>query len=260
MVAFSLASSMDLMSSTSSNQETCTVSKESETSSLSTVLKDHTAPKQLIIDHDNSKLYFCDREGLRVMRCNFDGSSHEVLVQVGDWQKEEEMTDPLKWCVGIAVDAQAGKFYWTQKGPSKGGKGRIFRANTQMPAGETASTRSDIENVLAGLPEPIDLELDSESGKLFWSDRGDPPFGNTINAVEVQQLRNVSSAKENPKFDILTRNMHEAIGIKLDKRNKHIYATDIGGAVYRFDFDGKNKRKVLETEDGSFSGIALTHV
>jgi len=24
--------------------------------------------------------------------------------------------DPTKWCVGIAVDADAGKLYWSQKG------------------------------------------------------------------------------------------------------------------------------------------------
>lgn len=219
----------------------------------------HT-PKQLIIDHDNEKLYFCDREGLRVMRCNLDGSEHEVLVQRGDWKIEEETNDSLRWCVGIAVDPKNGHFYWTQKGTSKGGKGKIFRANMQIPAGENASTRADIETLLTGLPEPIDLEIDAEAGELFWTDRGDPPYGNTINVISVKNLKNVSDKKDNPKFKILARNMHEAIGIKLDTRNRHIYATDVGGAVYRFNMDGKNKTKVYESENGSFSGITLAHV
>src|ERR1700674_5009382 len=31
-------------------------------------------PKQLQLDKKNGKLYWCDREGMRVMRCNLDGS------------------------------------------------------------------------------------------------------------------------------------------------------------------------------------------
>jgi len=64
---------------------------------------------------------------------------------------------------------------------------------------------------------------------------------------------------ENPRYVILARNLHEAIGLKLDLRNKHIYTTDLGGAVYRFDMDGGNRKKLYEDE-GSFSGIGLVHV
>src|ERR1700693_5826395 len=36
--------------------------------------------KQLQIDKPNGKLYWCDREGMRVMRANLDGSNIETLV------------------------------------------------------------------------------------------------------------------------------------------------------------------------------------
>ena len=189
------------------------------------------------------------------MRCNFDGSSQEVIVQRGDWRIEAEMADQTKWCVGIAIDASANKFYWTQKGPSKGGKGRIFRANIDMPAGQDASSRSDIETVLTGLPEPIDLEI--VSGKLFWTDRGDPPLGNTVNYVDTAILANVSAKSDNAPFTILAKNLHEAIGLKVDWRNNHIFATDLGGTVYRFDLDGKNRTRVFESELSMFTGITL---
>lgn len=42
-------------------------------------------PKQIVIDEEAGKLYFCDREGLRVHGCNLDGSGQEILVQTGDW-------------------------------------------------------------------------------------------------------------------------------------------------------------------------------
>lgn len=37
-------------------------------------------PKQLQLDEKNRKLYWCDREGMRVMRANLDGSNIETLV------------------------------------------------------------------------------------------------------------------------------------------------------------------------------------
>jgi hypothetical protein len=85
--------------------------------------KIHT-PKQLTIDRTRRKLYICDREGMRVFRCNFDGSDLEVLVQAGDWKNGVDVKDKNRHCVGVAVHADY--IYWTQKGPSKGGTGRIF--------------------------------------------------------------------------------------------------------------------------------------
>lgn len=66
----------------------------------------HT-PKQLIIDQQDKKAYFCDREGYRVMRVNLDGSGLETLVQTADWQKDAP--DVMKWCVGIAVSKKLGQ-------------------------------------------------------------------------------------------------------------------------------------------------------
>src|SRR5260221_1986400 len=37
-------------------------------------------PKQLHLEKESGKLYWCDREGMRVMRCNLDGSQIETLV------------------------------------------------------------------------------------------------------------------------------------------------------------------------------------
>jgi hypothetical protein len=61
-------------------------------------------PKQLHLDKKNGNLYWSDREGMRVMRSNLDGSNIEILVQTG--QGEAERRDEMKWCVGITVDAE----------------------------------------------------------------------------------------------------------------------------------------------------------
>ena len=35
------------------------------------------------------------------------------------------------------------------------------------------------------VPEPIDLELDLKNRVLYWTDRGDPPRGNTVNRAPI---------------------------------------------------------------------------
>ncbi|KAK4550597.1 hypothetical protein LTR36_000176 [Oleoguttula mirabilis] len=216
----------------------------------------HT-PKQVIVDRASYKVYVCDREGLRVHRSNLDGSEKEVLVKRGDWQNADHRKDKALHCVGIAVDSIHGKFYWTQKGPSKGGQGRIFRANIDMPAGKTAEDRDDIELLFDRLPEPIDLEIDSETQTLYWTDRGDPPKGNTLNKADVSGSSATNAKRDD--YQILAKHLHEAIGIKVDDVKKHIYVTDLGGSVYRYDMDGSNCVKLFEGQ-GVYTGIALAHL
>src|SRR6202167_898261 len=115
-------------------------------------------PKQLQLDRKNRKIYWSDREGMRIMRANLDGSKIETLVDTSQGDARPGK-DAKKWCVGIALDVIGGKIYWTQKGPDNAGLGRLFRANLAIPTGQTAATRSDIEIFYDGLPEPIDLEL-----------------------------------------------------------------------------------------------------
>src|SRR5690606_2461060 len=70
-------------------------------------------PKQLKIDTVNRKLYWSDRECMRVMRANLDGSNVETLVLTGSGDADRK--DESRWCVGIAIDARGGKLYWSQK-------------------------------------------------------------------------------------------------------------------------------------------------
>ena len=207
----------------------------------------HT-PKQMHLDKENGKLYWCDREGMRVMRANLDGSRVETLVETGRGDKDSR--DQTRWCVGITIDPKLGKIYWTQKGPDKGNKGRLFRANIDVPKGQSAASRSDIEVLFDGLPEPIDLELDLENRILYWTDRGDPPRGNTVNRAPVDK-------KGMPQ--ILITHLMEGIGIALDVRGNRMFVTDLAGSVYSADLDGKNERNFLYAQ-GNLTGIAYAEI
>ncbi|OQE40891.1 hypothetical protein PENCOP_c005G08104 [Penicillium coprophilum] len=212
-------------------------------------------PKQLVVVAELKKLYFCDREGLRVFRCNYDGSSLELLVDNREDGASQQTLEHSKWCVGITVSPKLGKFFWTQKGASKSGKGRIFSANIEMPNAQSAKTREDIKCVVAGLPEPIDLELREDTLQLYWTDRGELPFGNTLNRAQLTGSGLLAEASQ--KHEILTKHLHEAIGLKLDTKNGHIYMTDLGGSIYQCDLEGKKKKVIYSDETRAFTGIAL---
>ncbi|KAJ5817922.1 Dehydrogenase multihelical [Penicillium robsamsonii] len=213
-------------------------------------------PKQLVLDSEAQAVYFCDREGCRVYRCAFDGSNLEVLIDnTGRDMTPEQLVST--WCVGVAVNPSQGKFYWTQKGPSKGGNGRIFCANITTPEGQSATARGDVQCVIADLPEPIDLEVHVASNTLYWTDRGEIPWGNSLNRAKLGEdglLLPTSSARG---YEILTRGLNEAIGLKLDSLNSHAYLTDLGGSIYRCDLDGKNKEKLHSDEHRAFAGITI---
>jgi hypothetical protein len=122
-----------------------------------------------------------------------------------------------------------------------------------MPSGSTASSRSDAELLFDKLPEPIDLEFEPEEKTLYWTDRGEYPLGNTLNKAYV------GSGNAEKKVVTLARHFHEAIGLKIDTVNRHVYLTDLGGTVYRVSMDGGEKKKIYET-DSAYSGIALAHL
>jgi hypothetical protein len=206
------------------------------------------SPKQLHLDKENGRLYWCDREGMRVMRANIDGSQVETLVETG--RGDEDMRDETRWCVGITIDPKLGKIYWTQKGPTKGGVGSLRRANIDIPKGESPANRSDIEVLFDHLPEPIDLELDLENRVLYWTDRGDPPRGNTVNRVPIDK-------KAAP--EILIKHLMEGIGIALDVPGNRMFVTDFAGSVYSADLDGRNERNFLAGQ-GNLTGIAYAEV
>jgi hypothetical protein len=190
---------------------------------------------------------------MRVMRSNLDGSKIETLVDTSEGDARPGR-DARKWCVGITVDPQRGQIYWTQKGPDDAGQGRIFRANIEMPKGENATNRTDIELLFDGLPEPIDLELDLKNRLMYWTDRGDPPRGNTVNRAPMD-----ADFKKHPDPKILVTHLMEGIGIALDLKGGRMFLTDLAGDLYSAKLDGSEKKPLLAAQ-GNLTGIAYAEI
>jgi DNA-binding beta-propeller fold protein YncE len=196
--------------------------------------------KQLKIDAKHGKLYWSDREGMRVMRANLDGSGIETIIESG--HGDQDRLDARNWCVGIAVDPDGGKIYWTQKGGDNANQGTLRRANLDG---------SNAEILFDKLPEPIDIDLDLQTRMIYWTDRGDPPRGNTVNRAQMD--RRVAES------EILFGGLKEGIGIALDLKGGRMFVTDLGGNVYSARLDG-SEMKVILTGQGSLTGIAYAEI
>jgi hypothetical protein len=210
-------------------------------------------PKQIQLEKKSQKLYWCDREGMRVMRANLDGSNIETLVDTSQGDPRPG-PDATRWCVGVAIDVDDGQLYWTQKGPDNAGEGRICRAGIEIPTGQSASHRADIEVLYDGLPEPIDLDLDPNNRVMYWTDRGDPPRGNTVNRAPMD-----SDSKGRPAPEIVLTHLMEGIGIALDLAGDRMFVTDFGGDVLSARLDGSDT-KVLLVAQGNLTGIAYSEI
>ncbi|RKP57640.1 hypothetical protein [Pararobbsia silviterrae] len=205
-------------------------------------------PKEIVLDVEGGHLYWCDREGMRVMRARLDGSEVTELVRTGNFPEDTE--DATRHCVGIALDIPNKHLYWTQKGPPDGGLGRIFRAGIALPAGATATQRPDIECLLADLPEPIDLDIDHQTHMLYWTDRGDDTHdGNSLNRGKI-------TAQGVSEREVLIRGLKEGIGVSLDIEGRRAFVTDLAGNIREIDIDTRQETHFATTTHlGALTGI-----
>ncbi|MGO9388612.1 MAG: 3-hydroxyacyl-CoA dehydrogenase, partial [Rhodoblastus sp.] len=157
-------------------------------------------------------------------------------------------------CVGIAVDTGGGKIYWTQIGDTKAGQGSLRRANIQVPEGQTPANRRDIELLYDNLPEPVDLELDLASRMMYWTDRGDPPRGDTVSRAPPGSPPGSRKAPE-----IVFSHLMEGLGLALDVKGGRMFITDLAGTVYSANLDGSNKKTLLFAE-GNLTGITYAEI
>ena len=207
-----------------------------------------TAGKQLTADFDEGVLYWCDREGMQVLRCNLDGSELRPLVVTGTGDEDAHVI--RNHCVGIAVDLDRRLLYWTQKGAPNAGEGRVFRAPLDLPPGMSPRYRSDVELLWKDLPEPIDLHLLGAGATLVWTDRGDEPEGNTLNRATVQPTVGTP--------EIISLGYREAIGLAAVSESE-FYVSDLGGTIRHVDLDTGVDTELVHLGYG-LTGIAVAEI
>ena len=89
---------------------------------------------------------------------------------------------------------------------------------------------------------------------MYWTDRGDPPRGNTVNRAPIDPT---PGSRKDP--EILFSHLMEGIGLALDLKGGRMFITDLAGSVYSANLDGSNKKTLLFAE-GNLTGIAYVEI
>lgn len=210
---------------------------------------DTVTGKQIALD-SRGNLYWGNREGYSLATARTDGTGLRDLIKRSGSGAERD------WIVGVAIDEDAGFIYWSQKGSFAGGDGKIFRAGLEIPEGETAENRSDIELLWDNLPAPIDLELIED--RLLWTDRGSGswPGGNSLNRATVPAVGEQAGEPE-----ILAEGFAEAIGLAVDEKARVAYVADLSGQIWVVSAPGNadEEMRLIVDLDFPITGINLTH-
>lgn len=190
--------------------------------------------KQLAGAWSDGRLYWSDREGAAVRSARIDGTDLRDEVVVATTEADRRII--RNQCVGVAVDEEHGLLYWTQKGPANGNDGRIFRTSLNAPVGER-----QIEVLWSKLPEPIDLELDLDTNTMYWTDRGDPPRGNTLNKAAIPAV-----GQPGGDVTVVSAHYHETIGLAVDMPAGVAYVSDLSGQIRAVRLDGSGEQIVFK--------------
>ena len=101
-------------------------------------------PKQLHLEKKSGKLYWCDREGMRVMRSNLDGSNIETLVDTSNGEPRPG-TDEQKCASGSLSIRTADKFIGRKKDPLMRERVESFARRSTSRRVRRRLNRTDIE-------------------------------------------------------------------------------------------------------------------
>ncbi len=218
------------------------------------LLAARSRPKQLQLEKKNGKLYWCDREGMRVMRANLDGSNIETLVDTSEGDPRPGL-DARKWCVGIAVDTGGRQNLLDPE------RRRQRRARAHLPREYRDSRKARLPRIAKTSNSSMTICRSRSiwtsilpSRAMYWTDRGDPPRGNTVNRAPMDPA---PGSRKDP--EILFSHLMEGIGLALDLKGGRMFITDFAGTVYSANLDGSNKKTLLFAE-GNLTGIAYVEM
>ncbi|KAL8737198.1 MAG: hypothetical protein Q9181_001924 [Wetmoreana brouardii] len=157
-------------------------------------------PKQLVLGSVHRKIHLCDREGLRILRCDLDGSHAEDLVRTGDPSMMEQKSDRVSdW----PYTGKRARFTGPRKAPigdaGDGSSEPILTSRTALlqVIDKTLNVSSPSCPILVPPPydvlartlrDPIGLSLDLRDKKLFVADLGGSVYSMNLNGTQMRKM------------------------------------------------------------------------
>lgn len=170
------------------------------------------------------RIYWTDRTASEIRSDSLVNDSPSDLLL-------SDLDTPL----GIALDFNDNKLYWTERGASGVADGTLGWSDLD---GMNDATYRD------GLVDPWRIAVDTTAGKLYWTD---------VDGIHRTDLNDPSGTNE----------LHlpfapRPVGLALDLVNGKIYFTTLIGTIHTADLDGENAMLVADLSiDSAPIGIAL---
>ena len=217
-------------------------------------------PTEILIDAVNGKMYWSEYFSGNIKRANLDGTNIEILYS--------GLSSPA----GMAFDTANNMLYWTEN-PLFAGTNQIRRAD--MDGG------GPIDNlVTTGTNDPVDLQLDLEAGKIYWTDgdageirRADLDGSNAAvflsgltrpqglvldrgarmmywasDGLVTNKIQRANLDGAPVVQDLVTTGLTSPIGIELDLSAGKIYWSDWGtNKIQQANLDGTNVTDIVTT-------------
>ena len=183
------------------------------------------APMDISYNPLDKKLYLSTGWGLpsAIERMTLDGKEREWLYT---------SDSVLAW--GIALNPGAGKIYWMDNAG-----GNLYRANIDIPDGETSGTRTDTEVLVSGLDGPAYVAIDITNSQLYFTERG------TVDKISRCDLD--GSGVEG----LVSGSMSMLADIVLDVPNNTMYWCDVNNpTIEKANLDGSNREVIVTAGDG----------
>jgi len=156
-------------------------------------------------------------EAFKIIRTKLDGTSPNTIY-----------THTNQYVVGIAIDYNAKKIYWTQYTD-----GIIARANLDG---------SNQEPLISGLSSPWDLELDLVNQKIYW---GEAQGSAKIWRADLSDGKNVTQVGPVPASNVWCQ------GLAVDPARGKFYYSDLNSKkVYAANIDGSGGNHVAIVPSG----------
>ncbi|MDX1567729.1 MAG: IPT/TIG domain-containing protein [Longimicrobiales bacterium] len=198
--------------------------------------------KEIELDLEGGRMYWADRDAPRIQRANLDGSGLETVLS--GFKTDDGDVVPVENVVGMALDFENGTFYSSDRY-----MGIVFRAGLEMPEGDTPDARSDVDIIFQGERDhdrPIDIDIDPENEKIYWTDRGSDAVRRAdLDGSDLEVL------VDNSKVE-----MRDAIGMSLDLAAGKMYWSDMTtGVIHRANMDGSKIETVVPPNDHRPLGV-----
>jgi hypothetical protein len=140
------------------------------------------------LDVEARQVYFSDRIGRRILRMGFDmpaGETHATRTDV----EELHVFDSGAMPIDLDLDLEARQLYWTDRE-----LGTVHRSGMDVPAGQSAAQRDDVETLVDGLRDTIGLSLNLEGGTMFYSELGGRVWQAELDGSNARMVASSGSA------------------------------------------------------------------